>query len=114
MCDSNYIFQYASGVCGSATRDALANAVSGFMEEVEDGLLGVFFWVAGDEAYPVSEHIIVPYPASTQTNDEDNFNFFLCSLRIHIEQAFGMPTARWRILRDRLNFSLPTVPILCL
>ena len=76
MCDSNYIFRYASGVCGGATHDALANAVSGFMEEVEDGLLGVFFGVAGDESYPVSEHIIVPYPVSTLTNDEDNFNFF--------------------------------------
>ena len=62
--------------------------------------------MAGDEAYPISEHIIVPYPASTLTDDEDNFNCYLSSLRIHIEQAFGMLTARWRLLRDRLNFSL--------
>ena len=106
VCDSNYLFRYASGLCGGATHDSLANAVSGFMEEVQDGLLGEIFWVAGDEAYPVSEWIIVPYPASTLTDDEDNFNFYLSSLRIHIEQAFGMLTARWRLLRDRLNFSL--------
>ena len=33
VCDSNYIFRYASGVCGGATHNALANAVSRFMEK---------------------------------------------------------------------------------
>ena len=106
LCDSNYVFLYASGRCGGAIHDALANAVSGFMKEVEDGLLGEYFWVVGDEAYPVSESIIVPYPSSTLTEDQDNFNFYLSSLRIHIEQAFGILVARWRILRDRLDFGL--------
>ena len=55
VCDSNYLFRYASRLCGGATHDALANAVSGFMEEVKGGLLGHLFWVAGKEAYPVSE-----------------------------------------------------------
>lgn len=106
VCDSNYIFRYASGRCGGATPDSLANAVPGFMREVEGGLLGEYFWVVGDEAYPVSEFPIIPYPSSTLTEDEDNFNFYLSSLRIHIEQAFGILIARWRILRDRLDFSL--------
>ena len=65
VCDSKYMFTYASGLCGGATNDALAIAVSGFMEEVEEGLLGVLFWVAGDDAYQVSEYIIVPFPSST-------------------------------------------------
>ena len=65
-----------------ATLDALANAVSGFMEEVEEGLLGVLFWVAGDEAYSVSEYIIVPFPSST-LSEESNFNFF-SHLYVHI------------------------------
>ena len=43
VCDSIYLFRYASGLCSSATHDALANAVSGFMEEVSDGLLGEIF-----------------------------------------------------------------------
>ena len=95
-CDSKYTFRSASGLCGGATHGTLANSVSGFMEEVKDGLLGDIFWVAGDEAYLVSECIIVPYPASTLAGDEDNINFYLSSLisRIHTEQAFGMLTAR--------------------
>ena len=106
LCDSNYIFLYASGRCGGATHDALANAVSAFMMEVEDGLLGEYFRVVGDEAYPVSEFIIVPFPSSTPTEEQDNFNFYLSSLRVHIEQAFGILVARWRILRDHLDFAL--------
>ena len=76
------------------------------MKEVQDGLLGEYFWVVGDDAYPVSESIIVPYHSSTLTEDQDNFNFYFSSLRIHIEQAFGILVARCRILRDRLDFGL--------
>lgn len=68
--------------------------------------MGLLFWIAGDEAYCVSQWIIVPYPSSTLTEDEDNFNSYPSSLRIHIEQAFGMLVARWRILCNGLNFSV--------
>ena len=84
----------------------MANAVSGFMEEVRGGLLRLVFWIATEEAYRVSECIIVPFPSSTLTEGEDNFNFYLSSLRIHIEQAFCMLVARWRMLRNGLNFSV--------
>lgn len=60
--ESNYVFLYASGRFGDATHDALGNAVSVFMQEVEEGLLEDYFWVVGDEGYPVSEYIIVTFP----------------------------------------------------
>lgn len=44
--DSNHVLLYASGKCGGgATHDALANAVSDFMKEVEIVLLGEYFWL---------------------------------------------------------------------
>ena len=89
-----------------ATHDALANAVSGIMKEVEDGLLDEYVSVVGDETYPFSEYIIVLYRSSTLTEDQCNFNFYLSYLQIHIEQAFGILVTRWRILRDRLGFRL--------
>ena len=106
VCDSNYVFIYASGRCGGATQDSIANAISGFMKELEGGLLCEYYWVVGDEAYPDSDFIIIPYTSSALTEDEDNFNFYLSSLRIRIELAFGVLVARRRILRDRLDFSL--------
>ena len=74
--------------------------------EVEEGVLGEYFSIVGDEAYTISVYIIVPFPASKLTEDKDNFNFYLSSLRIHIEQTFGILVARWRILRDHLDLSL--------
>ena len=104
VCDSDYIFRYASGLCGGATHDSLANEVPGFMEGARGGLLRLVLWIAADEAYRVSDCTMVPFPSSTLTKDEDNFNFYLSSLRIHNEQAFGMLVARWRILGNGLNF----------
>lgn len=37
---------------------------------------------------------------------EDAFNFYLSSLRIHVEQAFGIMVARWGILWKPLAFDL--------
>lgn len=67
LCDSDYIFRYASGPFGGATHDALAKAVSGFKEKVEGDLLGVVFWLVGDEAYRISKWIITSIPGSTPT-----------------------------------------------
>ena len=65
------------------------------MEEVGGGLLRFAFWIAADEAYRVSQCIIVPFPF---LKDEDNIKSYLSSLQIHIEEAFGMLVAGWRLL----------------
>ena len=64
VCDSNYRFLYFSGFCGGSTHDSLENAVSGFMKDIEHGILGTVFRKACDEAYVCSEHIITPFSAS--------------------------------------------------
>lgn len=43
VCDSDYIFLYASGLCRGAKRDSLSNAMSELMEEVRFGLLRFIF-----------------------------------------------------------------------
>jgi hypothetical protein len=40
--------------------------------------------------------------------DRDAFNFYLSQLRIRIEQAFGLMTMKWSILRNTLLTSLAT------
>lgn len=104
VCDFNYVFRYASALCCGATHDSLALALSGFMRELEAGILMETYWVAGDEAYQCTNSIIVPYPSLTLTKDEDNYNYYLSSMRIHIEQAFGLLTCRWRILKHGVLF----------
>jgi len=73
------------------------------------------FWIAGDEAYVCTELLITPFPASQADEWEDSFNFYHSSLRMHVEQAFGMMVARWRILREGLEFSVERdARIICL
>jgi hypothetical protein len=46
-------------------------------------------------------------PDSCMTTGSDAFNFFHSSLRMHVEQAFGILVQRFVILWQKLTFSLP-------
>lgn len=51
--------------------------------------------------------IITRYAAKLdQDKGETNFNYFLSSYRVHIEQSFGMLVSKWRILRKKLSYSV--------
>jgi len=66
------------------------------------------YWIAGDDAYECTEHIITPIPKRRAPvgSREDAFNFYQSSLRMHIEQAFGVLVARWGILWTPLKYDL--------
>jgi DDE superfamily endonuclease/Villin headpiece domain len=115
VCDSKYKFLYMSARCVGSTHDSLAWAVSTLGRRLQDGLgLGVY-WLAGDAAYVCADHLLTPYSKSQMQDSElgqrrDAFNFFHSSLRMHVEQAFGILVARFGILWRPMGFSLPTVP----
>lgn len=95
-----------SARCFGSANDALAHAVSSLASFLEEGVLGFLFWIFGDEAYACSEWLITSYPISQCDQEKSNFNFFLSSYRVHVEQAFGQLVARWRILKEPLSFSV--------
>lgn len=105
LVDSRYRFLDVSIRCVGSTHDQLAHAVSELGQYLANNKLQIEYWIAGDEAYLCTNSLICPIPISQVSSCwEDAFNFFLSSLRIHVEQAFGMLVARWRVLRD-LEFS---------
>ena len=115
LVDSDYIFRFCSATCTGATHDALAYSVSGLKREIDKGVLLGMFYIVGDEAYTLSNYLITPCSKSNADVDQDNFNFFQSSMRMHIEQAFGMLVARWRILRGGLQYSVSiSTKIICL
>lgn len=112
--DSDYRFLCYSARCVGSTHDSLAHAVSSLGQYLEAGNLRNEFWIAGDEAYVCSESLITPVPASQASDWEDAFNFWHSSLRMHVEQSFGMLVAKWRILLN-LNFSVEVnTKLICL
>jgi hypothetical protein len=65
------------------------------------------FWIAADESYECMVGVISPWTKS-QIPDEnegiwrDSFNYLYSSLRMHVEQAFGIFGILWRTLKFSL------------
>jgi hypothetical protein len=71
------------------------------------------FWIAGDAAISCRHGVIFSWTAGQLLHDHlgvssDAFNFYQSSLRMHVEQAFGMLVQRFGITWRKLTFSLPT------
>jgi DDE superfamily endonuclease len=112
LVDANYRFLYLSAKCAGSTPDGIAWESSSLGMRLRREPLPAGFWIAGDAAYPCRNGIITPWTAGQLLHDEfgasrDAFNFFHSSLRMHVEQAFGMLVQRFGILWRKLMFSLP-------
>lgn len=98
VCDARGRFLFVSSKCAGSTHDSSAFEITSLGRFLSSGCLKEGFWIAADEAYPCSDVLLTPWPSSTLNEEKDAFNFHLSSLRIHIEQAFGMLVNRWGIL----------------
>ena len=105
LCDSNYRFLYVSYRCAGSTHDSTAWSVTALHDAISNGHLAESFWIAADDAYACTEQTLTPWPGEV-TLYKDSFNFHLSSLRIHIEQAFGMLVRRWGILWKPMQVTL--------
>ena len=90
MCDADRRITFASIKCPGSTHDSVAWAMTSLADELAGGALGGKYWIAADDAYPVSEYIITPFPGRKVTGARDTFNFFVSKLRCNIECAFRM------------------------
>lgn len=108
ICDAKYRFVFFSAKCAGPTHDSVAFGVSSYANQLKLGKLPRGFWIAADEAYSCDEYVINPVPSANAEPDSpaDGFNFYFSSLRIHIEQSFGILLSRWGILWRPLQFTL--------
>ena len=104
MVDSNYTFLSYSCRCVGSTHDSLAHAASSLRTYLQNKNLNDEFWIAGDKAYMCAEDLITPVPSFHASSEKDALNFFHSSLLMHVEQAFGMHTAKWGIFQKPLGF----------
>eukprot|EP00808_Paulinella_micropora_P015752 g75347.t1 len=106
-CGPDLRFRWADVRCTGGTHDQLVYTVSG-LDDILKGLPPKYYGV-GDNGYLPHEYLLVPYKGRslrTTAPYKDSFNFHLSQLRIHVERAFGMLTARWGILWKQVSASL--------
>lgn len=112
-CDANYLFTLVDiGAYGSA-HDSTVFRESAFGCALESNALAIPKATAGndlpyvfvaDEAFPLKPYIMRPYPGLHKLSDSERiFNYRLSRARRCIENAFGILSARWRILLTTIN-----------
>ena len=95
VCDHRYRFTFFSARAAGSTHDATAFAMSDLSPRVHE--LGNY-WIACDAAYPLGPNLIVPFKGKQLTTRKDSFNFYLSSIRIKIECAFGIMGNRFPLI----------------
>jgi hypothetical protein len=104
LVDSNLQFLYAGILKGGRSSDNKSYMQSMLMSWIES--LPPWFFVAGDNAYVWTEHLLTPCMGSNCLNpDNDSYNF-LSQLRICVEMAFGRLVSKWKILHAPLEVPL--------
>lgn len=59
--------------------------------------------VVGDAAYPLKEYLMRPYSRNDLSQEQEIFNKRLSRARRLVECAFGIITAKWRILKTEIE-----------
>ena len=107
ICDARCRFLYIQADTPGSTHDATAYALSSFQKKWEAQEGKGPWWIAGDEAYSITENLITPWPGRNLDLFKDSFNFhFSGGNRNVIERAFGLMTERWGIFWRKLHVSL--------
>ena len=124
ICDANYCFTlFDVGQFGSNNDSGiLANSKMG--EAIENGSLKVPdfakinadtgkipYYFIGDEIFPLKTWLVRPYPEKAIVDDEEKkiFNYRQSRARRVIKNAFGILTARWRILHKPIVATVENV-----
>ena len=68
------------------------------------------FVMIGDEAFPLANYLMRPYPGKNGLSPEqETYNYRLSRARRTIENAFGILASEWRIFRKPIQGSLSNI-----
>ena len=113
VCDSQYRFTYWSIKNPPSTHDSVSFTSSELYSTLisDDKCLPKVgqesYYFVGDAAYSIASFLLTPHAGKQNlTEEQDSYNFYHSSCRIHIEQAFGILKSRWRVFSRKLKYNL--------
>ncbi|CAM9469835.1 unnamed protein product, partial [Chrysoparadoxa australica] len=80
------------------------SGIDDWLSKLPDG-----YYLVGDAAYPLGEHLLTPFKGNV-CSSQDTYNYYQSQTRMPIEQAFGMLSQKWAILKKPICFKLGRVP----
>lgn len=111
LVDANYKFLFCDVGSQGRCSDAGVFAESELNVALEQNILNIPgeqnlpgtnvkfpFCVISDEAFPLREYILKPYPHRNQTRNQRIYNYRICRARRCVENAFGIMANRFRVL----------------
>jgi hypothetical protein len=104
MCDAHLRFTFLAIAGPGGMNDVRAFGkcfkFHQWLQSLPDG-----YFIIADNAYELSETLLIPYSGAEKLSCvyRDAYNYHLSSLRIKIEQAFGLLTTKWRIFCSNLD-----------
>lgn len=123
VCDANYIFKFVDiGAYGRRSDGGIFKECQ-FGQKFERNEMNVPvaeaisengpilpYCLVGDEAFPLKEYMLRPFPGKGGLTKERNiFNYRLSRARRTIENTFGILASQWRILRKPIIGKVETV-----
>jgi len=101
-CNAKCHFTYLSVQCPRSTGDSKAFFGSSLHNFI--GSLPTGFFIVADNAYMLSDHLLIPYSGQDKRDTQkDVYNFFLSQLQIRIEQSFGILVNKWRVFKKPMK-----------
>ena len=59
--------------------------------------------IVGDDAFPLMNNLMKPYPHRNLTKEQELYNYWLSRSRRVVENAFGILSSRFRVLLSAIN-----------
>ena len=115
VCDANYYFTLYDIGCYGSNNDSgiLANSKMGQMFAPshlhECSYSPLPYFLLDDEIFPLKSWLLRPFPGRNLPKNERVYNYRNSRARRTIENAFGILSARWRILLTPIRASVQNV-----
>lgn len=103
--DHNYCFSYIDVGCNGRVSDGGVFRNCSLYQELENGVLPEGYVLVGDNAFPLKEYLLKPYPGNRLTLQQIFFNYRLSRARRIVENGFGILAARFRVFEKPMPFS---------